>query len=202
MLFFHINFIFLRGKKKLFSHSGNYYRNSEKPLFWCHSGGAYWVVHRVCFSNVYLYSTLTTNSISNYNHDVNLFPFMAYWLPSFIASSIIFWRLLLVIWWCEFSSQSGHQIQQREGKLVCKNQVKNVIYLYWFCNILSTFPFSTRISILCQCPPCALARNISIFHFCLQYITRSFPLTCYIPIVDVLLHPKWTRMWFFYAGSC
>lgn len=59
----------------------------------------YCVVHRGCFSNVYLYSTLTTNSasISNYNHNVNLFLFMAYWLPSFIPSSIIFWRLLLSI---------------------------------------------------------------------------------------------------------
>lgn len=92
--FFHINFIHyhLFGGKNIFSHSGNYYRNHVS------FSSAYWVVHRVCFSNVYLYSTLTTNSasISNYNHDVNLFRFMAYWLPSFIPSSIIFEDCFLV----------------------------------------------------------------------------------------------------------
>lgn len=74
-----------------------------------------------------MYSTLTTDpvSISNYNHDVNLFLFMAYWLPSFIPSSIIFEDCFLLFDDVEFTSQSGHQIQQRDGKLVHKNQVKH-----------------------------------------------------------------------------
>lgn len=107
--------------------------------------GAYCVVHRVWFSNVYLYSTLTTNSasISNYNHDVNLFLVMAYWLPSFIPSSIIFWRLLLGIWWYEFSSQSGHRIQ-KDSELVCKNQVTHGGCPRWYCTL---FP-------ICTCSPC------------------------------------------------
>lgn len=48
----------------------------------------------VFLPNVYSYSTLTTNSasVSNFNHDVNLFPVTPYWLPSLIPSSIIFSR--------------------------------------------------------------------------------------------------------------
>lgn len=116
--------------------------------------GAYCVVHRVCFSNVYLYSTLTTNSasISNYNHDVNLFLVMAYWLPSFIPSSIIFWRLLLGIWWCEFSSQSGHQIQ-KDSALVHKNQVKHGGCPWWYRTLFPT----------CTCFLCGRAQKISMF---------------------------------------
>lgn len=97
--------------------------------------GAYWVVHRRCFSNVYLYSTLTTNaaSVSNYNHDVNLFLVMAYWLPSFIPRSIIFWRLLLGIWWYDFSSQSEQQVL-RHRKLDHKKKIR------WNCIL---FPTST-----------------------------------------------------------
>lgn len=41
-------------------------------------------------SNAYLYSTLTTNaSISNRNHDVNLFLVTPYWPPSSLPGSII-----------------------------------------------------------------------------------------------------------------
>lgn len=92
-----------------------------EPLFWCHSGTAYCGVHTACCSNVYSYSTLTTNAaaVSNFNHDVNLFPVMAYWLPSLIPSSIIFWRLLLGFWWYAFSrqSQKGEQVgAQKSGR--------------------------------------------------------------------------------------
>lgn len=68
--------------------------NSRKPLFWCVIE-----LYTAWLSNVYLYSTLTTHSasISDYNHDVNLFLFMAYYFPSFTPSFIIFWRLLLSI---------------------------------------------------------------------------------------------------------
>lgn len=65
------------------------------------------------FPNVYSYSTLTTNSASasNFNHDVNLFPVTAYWLPSLIPSSIIFFRDCFLFfcwwWWCDFSRQSN-----------------------------------------------------------------------------------------------
>lgn len=68
---------------------------------------------RVFFPNVYSYSTLTTNSASasNFNHDVNLFPVTAYWLPSLIPSSIIFFRDCFLFfcwwWWCDFSRQSN-----------------------------------------------------------------------------------------------
>lgn len=92
-----------------------------EPLFWRHSGTAYCAVHTACCSNVYSYSTLTTNAaaVSNFNHDVNLFPVMAYWLPSLIPSSIIFWRLLLGFWWYAFSrqSQKGEQVgAQKSGR--------------------------------------------------------------------------------------
>lgn len=70
------------------------------------------------FPNVYSYSTVTTNAVSdsNFNQNVNLFPVTPYWLPSLIPSSIIFswdWFLFFLFccccwWWrCAFSRQSN-----------------------------------------------------------------------------------------------
>ncbi len=132
--------------------------------------GAYWVVHRVCFSNVYLYSTLTTNSasISNYNHDVNLFLFMAYWLPSFIPSSIIFedWFFVLMIWvhqpiWAPNSTEGWEVGPQKSGTVfICSDVV--ILYLY----------FTDR-HFLQHFPPCLGSENFN-FPFTLSSLYDLF----------------------------
>lgn len=93
----------------------------------------------VFFPNVYSYSTLTTNSasVSNFNHDVNLFPVTPYWLPSLIPSSIIFsWDCFLFFlfccscwwWWCAFNRQSnlGKQVDAPTSG----NPLKPIVQLY------------------------------------------------------------------------
>lgn len=127
-----------RRKQKLFSHSENYYPTLGSHYFRVIQGDIQgtWIqvlieLYTVCFSNVYLYSTLTTNSasVSNYNHDVNLFLFMAYWLPSFIPSSIIFEDCFLVFDDMSSPANLGTKCNRGMGSWSTKNQVKHSIRL-------------------------------------------------------------------------
>lgn len=97
------------------------------PMMNMHTAGVF-------FPNVYSYSTLTTNSasVSNFNHDVNLFPVTPYWPPSLIPSSIIFswdcFPFFVAVIVVDDDVPSADNLTW-ENKLTLKPQMKPIVQL-------------------------------------------------------------------------